>query len=416
MDEKYSKKFLIGEKFAVFMPILYSFGFILSQQLDTIGMGVSLVSAILFLVGYFLINHTLENTRIKITVFLIISYSLISLFFTLDYDYLGLRSVFLNPALILPFLCPFLTTRDYNTKILNYIIVALEVAAILYIILAYLNFTELIFDNTGKEAIKLINEDFISFDIFSKNFGACLGLGLLLANYLKRRTLIIILVGFLINLLMAVYLGRRNIVFTNSLYVVIACYLYIKYANINPVIRSILFCTGILFLYYGIVNFRSFIEEADNTLFTTFASRIDDDTRSQVLEDFYNDMNTNTSNWVIGKGINSTYYSLEEETDTSTRKTIETGALHIILKIGIIGLLLYLLILMPAIFKHKNNLFTKALASYILIGIIELYPAGVPIFSLQFVLLWIAASICYNKKFINMSEDTSVQIFKSFKY
>lgn len=155
---------------------------------------------------------------------------------------------------------------------------------------------------------------------------------------------------------------------------------------------------GICLIGYGILNFTALLSRTDNPMFAVLQQRVDLDSRSQVIEYFDRDMNNMPLYWIVGKGIDSQYYCPNVE-ETNYRHTIESGWRHIILKVGIIGLVLYLLILLPAVFKKKRNIVTEALGFYILIGVIELYPAGVPTLYLQYVLLWIACSICSDNKF-----------------
>ena len=86
---------------------------------------------------------------------------------------------------------------------------------------------------------------------------------------------------------------------------------------------------------------------------------------------------------------------------------IETDYLYIILKGGIISLGLLLLILIPAIVKglfYSRNLLSKASAIWILLWVIELYPANVNSFSLNHILVWLAVGICYSREIRNMPE------------
>ena len=400
----YSERTIKGERLIIFMALTYSVGFIFAEYLQKLGMVVSFVSVILFVYGYRLIKSKSEQSASIKSAYFLAFYSIVSLIVSMGTDYDSIRGVFLNPALILPYVCVLLATKRYDFSMPKIIIQGIEISAILFIVFSVLNFKEFLNGYSGMEAVLKLRENEISFDTVSKNFASCIGLGLLLAQYLKPRTLVVLITAFAINLLMAVFLGRRNIVFTNCLYLIAACYLYVKYAGIPSILKLLIITVGLSATIYGAINFKSFIKSSENPLFATLNERMELDTRGSVLKYYDKDMNSNPMNWIIGKGIDSTYYCPGIEEESSFRRTVEAGWRQIILKVGIIGFILYLLVLLPAVFKKKYNLLTEAFGIYICIGLIELYPAGVPTFYLQYILIWIGASICYDEKYVELQD------------
>jgi hypothetical protein len=150
-------------------------------------------------------------------------------------------------------------------------------------------------------------------------------------------------------------------------------------------------------------------------LFGFLLERGSEDTRSGVEEFFYADMKTN--DWIVGKGINGSYFcpNIEEDLPTNYRTVIETGYLQIILKGGLISLILYLLITVPAIFLglfHSKNLLSKAAALWILFALISLYPTQVNTFTLRYLLVWVCVGICYSKNIRNLEESILLDYFK----
>jgi hypothetical protein len=136
------------------------------------------------------------------------------------------------------------------------------------------------------------------------------------------------------------------------------------------------------------------------------AERGDENTRKGVELYFYNDMGTD--DWIVGRGINGEYYcpDVTEDQSSNYRDLIETGYLQIILKGGLIRLILFLLISIPAVFLglfSSKNLLSKASAIWIIIALISLYPSTVESFSLQYLLVWISIGICYSKEIRNLS-------------
>lgn len=398
----YNRREIRGEKLLILMPLVYSGGFVFSEYLSGFGLAISFISILIFSYAFITIkNRTSKSISIK-SAYILALYSLVSLIVTISLNYDGIRSIFLNPALILPYLSVLLSTKRYDFNMPKIIIKGIEISAILFIIFSFFNFKEFLGGYSGIEAIRKLHDESISFDYVSKYFAACIGLGLLFAQYLKPRTLIILLVAFAINLTMAIFLGRRNIIFTNCLYLLASCFLYAKYSNLPSFLKYFIFFIGISASIYGALNFTSFLQTSDNPLFKTLSDRLNVDSRGKVLDYYDKDMNSSPLNWIFGKGIESKYYCPGIE-GTSYRRTVEAGWRQIIMKVGIIGFILYLLMLLPAVLSKKQNNLTRALGIYILIGIIELYPAGVPMFCLQYVLLWIAASICNDKKFATLS-------------
>lgn len=396
----------------IFSPIAYSAGFFFQAYFSGLGMLVSFAALILFFSGLILERHQIRRCPVKSAIYLIVIYSILSMIFTLKSDYNTLRGIFLNPAFILPYLCPLLTLKSYDYRFPRYIIIALLISASAFIFFSFTNFKDFVTsDQNGFQAILALRENMISFDTVSKNLGACLGFGLLLSPFIKKRYLLIILVGFAINLSMAIFLGRRNIIFTNTLYLVFGCYLYIRNTRIPKFFKAVILIFGLWSLIYGVMNFTNFLEGNDNIFFQTLSKRLEADTRGKVLEYYEEDMNSRLTNWVFGKGINSTYYCPGIEPGNH-RVTVEAGWRHIILKIGLVGFFLYLTILVPPLFRKKNNLLIQACTIYIIIGIIELYPAGVPSFHLQYILLWITASFCYDNKFNKLSNSEVKLFFK----
>jgi hypothetical protein len=151
--------------------------------------------------------------------------------------------------------------------------------------------------------------------------------------------------------------------------------------------------------------------ENQRGIFSYISDRLNegiDDTRAGVEEDLFQDMEF--KDWVIGKGINGSYYSpgLDGEDFRDYRTGIETDYLAIILKGGLINLGLLLLIAIPAIFKglfYSRNILSKAAAIWILLYLLDLYPTPVTDFTLNYLLVWISIGICYSNTIRNISEN-----------
>jgi hypothetical protein len=135
------------------------------------------------------------------------------------------------------------------------------------------------------------------------------------------------------------------------------------------------------------------------------------DTRTFLVVELFSDMSL--KELVLGRGALGTYYSPYFEHwnkkhsggDSSTRSVNEIGYLEIILKGGFVMLLLYLLILLPAayigIFKSKNIISRMSgyyITSYLIVWTISYYP----VYSVEYLLLWMAVGTIINNNNKNM--------------
>lgn len=169
-----------------------------------------------------------------------------------------------------------------------------------------------------------------------------------------------------------------------------------------------------LFTYYPKLA-DEYEKDFQNT-FTVLANRGTENTRIGTERDFYKDLNW--YDWVVGKGLNGTYYSPEvADLDRPHRYLIETGYLNIILHGGIVLLILYLIILFNSMYNgfcKSHNYISKCSAVYILFNIICLYPSGTPKLNFQYLLLWVCIIICQNNYWRNMDETFFVK-YVNFK-
>ncbi len=247
---------------------------------------------------------------------------------------------------------------------------------------------------------------------------------------LESQLFIEIFVGALaapVSFLLSIYLYNSK--FTNifaSAVMLIAVYFLIYRARRGSLALCLtsVAAAGMMYLIYtkrtALIILISIILISFNTIFLSgiklpgmfsfIMARKDEDTRSGV-EDYMRAGMQSKKDWLIGKGINGTYYCpffIDLVTGSYERPVIETGYLQIILKGGIISLTLLLLILFPAVYKgffDSQNIFSKAAAMYVLLWIISLYPTVANDFSMKYVFLWIAVGICYSKKIRSLSDD-----------
>jgi hypothetical protein len=92
--------------------------------------------------------------------------------------------------------------------------------------------------------------------------------------------------------------------------------------------------------------------------------------------------------------------------------TIENGYLYILLKAGGIYLGLFVMIFLRAIYLgwfKSSSQFAKSLAALILIHLIVMIQFNLPVFSSEYVMIWICVAMAYSKD-IRKLDDKQVKL------
>ncbi len=308
---------------------------------------------------------------------------------------------------ILPYFVPTILLFPKNIYYLKKIFTVIVILGILFIAYSLYYWGELKDPSDNLTSQQMM-------EIFSKTLS--IPCGFLVITYIyhsnSRKAFAFFVIG--LALLLALIRGRRAIMFMNICYLLI---FYVIYLSRNKV----KFSTVVLSLFLAAAMLLAglkFYNAHKTGTFSLIAGRLTEDTRSAVEDCFYDDMNT--MDWVVGKGMMGEYYcpgvddATIENGYTDYRSMIETDYLNIILKGGLINLVLLLLITLPAVFKglfYSRNILSKAAAVWILLWIIDLYPATVHTFTLNYLLVWIGVGICYSKRIRSMPENAVKEIF-----
>ncbi len=288
----------------------------------------------------------------------------------------------------------------YYKKIV-YVIIALGLIFLLYDVAFIGNITNLDYENNNSK---------FTYESFVKILSVPSGIILLTLIYQKKKVRTIAFVVIIVSILFAIYRARRALIIMSLTPLVISYILYLYSQKKNFLIALVPFLLIFLFMTFG---GNAFDKNTPN-IFKLLSDRGTEDTRSGVELFFIKDMTA--IDWVIGKGINGKYYcpDIDLGVKTDYRTTIETDYLNIILKGGIISFVLILLITIPAAIKglfHSKNILSKAAAIWILLWVMELYPANVTSFSLHYLLLWISIGICFSNTIRETSDEELVKIF-----
>jgi hypothetical protein len=356
------------------------------------------IGALLFIgSSIFLVHFKFENKYLKYSFILYIFWLIyiISRGFTLNTQFIS-EMVTDDYAGIFPYFAPFILLFPQKIILYKRLFQVIIAAGIFYLILDAAYIREILNRDITNGDSMLMAEG------FSRHLGIPCTFLLLAYSYQTKKIKYFALFITFITIIIAIIRARRGMLFTLVTPMIFASFIYFLESKKKMSIFLISMISVIFISIYGLAFF------SQSSFFSSFKSRIDENTRTGVEDCFYSDLKT--SDWVIGKGINGQYYcpNVGQNSPTDYRSIIETDYLNIILKGGIVSLSLFLLITLPAVVKgifYSSNNLSKAAGFWILIWLMNLYPTTVVAFNLNYLLLWIAVGICYNKKIRSIPED-----------
>jgi len=371
--------------------------YVICQAIQLLGLAIFLYPCIS------LIRFKIENKYLKTIFFLYIFWQLSVICRGFQTNYTSVKTMLFDAnAGILLYFVPLIALFPKNLFSLKKVIDVIFIFGIFFFIYDIIFFKY------------LLSRTFETQDIIENFSSLSLPCGFVLLTYIYYSNRQKLLAGsvMLLTLLISIYKARRGL---SSIFlgVLLSSYFIYLFKSSRKVFNIYM---SILLIIAGIFYADSLYQINKNPLFNFIAQRGETDTRTGVEIYFYNDFKT--KDWVIGRGINGQYFcpDIEEDQLTNYRSYIETGYLNIILKGGIISLVLYLLIAIPALilgFFYSKNILSKASAIWISIAIISLYPTTVDSFSFQYLLVWISIGICYSKKLRYLPDDSIKNFIKS---
>jgi len=221
---------------------------------------------------------------------------------------------------------------------------------------------------------------------------------------------------------------------------------YVSYMNSSRtmMIREILLITGLISLYFyrkfhfkwilkgtfvlliaPFIFIQSSMDSGESFFQENLSSVSDDemstDTRTFLYVEVYEDLVKNNK-LLFGKGANGTYYSNYFDTaggDTDTRLTVEVGVLAILLKSGLIGVTLYLLLLFVAIyysFFRSNNHFVVGIGFMLFIYTMLLFVENIISYSSHNLFVWFFIGVCLSNEIRYMTNFEIQNILNPKKY
>lgn len=237
------------------------------------------------------------------------------------------------------------------------------------------------------------------------------GYFLMFSTYLDNRKVNFAFIVLLVGIIGFSILARRSGLFT-LLAILISSYLLNYKSALKPMV----------FRYFPVfLTLIAILLISSSSIFSMLTSRLEqrltEDSRSYVVEFFWLSLQDDL---LLGKGLNGTYYcpiggELEDEgvvfAELEFREVIENGYLQLILTGGLIHLLLFLLVLIPAAILgifYSSNLFARASGVVVLLWLMDMLLFGVPMLKINYIFLWICVGICY-KTSIRMKSDDEIR-------
>jgi hypothetical protein len=409
LQQKYMKRFLLG-------ILIYSIAICLNVSHWIPGKIINLIQLIgLALFSFYWIKlaswKNISNWYLRITISLLLIWEIYIVCHGFIFQYIYIKEHLFADNRSMPYLLPlalfvpvnnsFFLKKvfDYSYKLGIVFLVALPVC------LPFL----------------LSDQDFSEQYVWIFAMGS--GFILLTSFYQPRKRFVVALTVMVLALLLITIMARRNIMLTCTCFLLFSL-LIIPVINKNTsIFKKVFFVFSFTFIV--LVGYNVFVSN-QHGLFYKITKRAAVDTRETVF--FYYFMDMSETDFLVGKGINGTYFCPEvdrawsggddpKHRNLDDRVYIECGYLQLMLNGGIIYLAIYLLILIPPIIKglfFSRNLFSKSCAILIIMHLIDMTPFGLPTFSLRGFLVWFCVAICYSKV-MRLKDEEEIRSFLSFE-
>lgn len=180
------------------------------------------------------------------------------------------------------------------------------------------------------------------------------------------------------------------------------------------VVQVALFILPIPFLIQGINGNSIFAKNEDTEVMVAGKEgeeNLTADTRTGLYEEVLSDLYDSGDIW-LGRGSNGKYkteydWGLLEELGNE-RPNVEVGFLKILIQTGVLGLLLYLVLLIIAVYYgniRSNNSFTKMLATFLATHWAMLFVENSNDYGIYYYLTWLVTGICLSKDFRSLTDQ-----------
>ena len=356
--------------------------------------GLVLLSILVFglSLNRLLIDYKFESKYFKFFLYVFFLYEFILIVRGWSFSYNDIKVYMQAGYIFWPFIIPLFVFFDKRLSTIGYLIKWIYYMGMFFLII-YLIFHTLLLKRVTAEI--LVSTTYVC------------GFILLNARYLRNRKVTLSFVLMSISLLSLIYVARSNGVVTISGFILAGYFINVCNKSRSFIFRffPIIVCCAV-FLMLSLTTFTT-------NLSAKLQARITEDTRSGLFKMFFVEMD---DYMVFGKGMNGDYYfPMEEreyedftETAVEYRHIIENGYLQLLLTGGIVHIILFLLLLLPAailgIFRSSNQ-FTMACGMLILLWVLDMLIYGLPRLSLHYILIWICVGICFKPSIRRMTNN-----------
>jgi hypothetical protein len=385
--------------FSAIQVVQAQFGFV-NEKVSSV---VSLLCAVGLIVGTKKIcsDTYLESKYFRFVVYIFLSYQLLLIVRGPSLSYNLFKSYLQNDYLLWPSLIPLVVFFNKEDLTFFYFIKSFYYLGIAFLFVCIID-RSLVLQRATAEA-------------FILPFAFTCGFLFLNSKYLPKKVTWTAFISLVIGLLSFIYLARRNAVLSFSLLLLLGIYFWLRNLNAFRFLR--------LIPIFSLITIAVLVgsDKVPAALTEKFTERLAEDTRSAVFDNYFKGME---EHMVYGKGVNGTYYSPIEAQETdegvtyseiSNREVIENGYLQMILTGGYINVILFGLVMVPAvflgIFKSKNHL-SRVCGLVILLWLVDMSVYGLPRLQLEYALVWLSAAVCYQTSFRERSDE---EILASFE-
>ena len=372
-------------------------------------MGISILSSVFLLMLYvFRFNHKLDtNLYFKIVIYTLFLWSIYTITRSISSNTTDMISLFGHYLLGWAWITPFALYFGLNIfnwiQINNFLIKLLIVGILLTIII-----------------VPLSAEKY-PFGIFEwLQFTPILLITYLYQSRFNKNILILAIFAFAVTSFMNS--ERISIAFLALVFIFITLE-FLRNRQINLLKKTFLILFSISIASLSSFYIPDLINKSTNAINSN--KELKSDTRTFLFVELFKDLKEDEV--ITGRGALGTYYSsffknrfkyTKTGGDSYNRSASEVGYLQMILKGGVIMVILYLLILIPAsflgIFRSKN-IIARMCGYYVFIYIIIWSVSFYPTYSAEFILFWMAAGTCISSKARNTTNEELYQIIKKGK-
>jgi len=363
------------------------------------------LTASIFALSKLITDFEIENNYLKRIIPVFFIYELIIIARGLPFDSTGIKEILQSDYLFWIYLIPLFIFFDKDLVTIAYLMDAIYFLGIVFLLVCIVHPTFILYRSTA--------------EVFIHPFAFGCGFLLLNARYLSKKKRAVAFLSLLVGAVSFTYLARRNGIVSYGGLIFASLALAAKNISASKFFRIFPLLAGIVVI--GLL----FTDYLPATLTDRLNSRLTEDSRSYVFDNLFADME---DDMIFGKGMKGLYYSPMgggganadgvEFAEVEYRNIIENGYLQQYLNGGIVYISLFLLVLLPAVFLgiyKSQNQFTQACAILVFLWLLDMFIFGLPRITLQYVLVWICAGICYKSSIREKSNEEISDVFLNYK-